>query len=525
MRKLALYLAYIFGLILIQGCHAFSDEAAFHGGTGVPLMEPGIGEPGDKYDAVGTQPFVVASADPLSTFAADVDTASYDIFRRDVESYGVLPVPASVRLEEYVNSFDYDLEAPDWGDEHPFSITVEGARSPFAHTTLMRIGIQGVEVPKAEKKPANIVFMVDISGSMGSHDKLPLAKLVISEALNSLSPTDTVAIVTYAGHESVALVPTKAANKSKILKVIESLDASGSTAGQKGLALAYDQAEVGFIEGGVNHIIMCTDGDFNVGISDTNALVDFIREKRETGVTFTALGFGAGNLNDHMMESVSNAGNGFYSVISSQDQAVDYAANSLWDTANLIARDVKIQVQFNPEFVSAYRLLGYENRAIADHDFENDKVDAGELGSGHRVTALYELVLAGENIPQPELAPQPLTDETTVENLPIIGSMVEVRVRYKEVMASDETPALELKRGLRSEQILGRLDQGSPDLQWAAAIAAFAEILKQSPFASPSNLSVIEELVAMNTEGKSDRLEFQTLFLKASGLLQGPNLL
>jgi len=228
MRTQHLLLGSIFGLFLFQGCDGFSESPMSHSG-GAPMHSmPESAMPGDKYEAVGTQPFVMTAADPLSTFAADVDTASYDIFRRDIQNHGVLPAPQSVRLEEYVNSFEYDLEKPTWGEGHPFEITVEGARSPFTHTTLMRVGIQGVEVPEAEKKPANIVFLVDVSGSMGSHDKLPLAQVVMSEALKSLSPTDTVAIVTYAGHESVALAPTKVASKSKILKVISKLDASAS---------------------------------------------------------------------------------------------------------------------------------------------------------------------------------------------------------------------------------------------------------------------------------------------------------
>ena len=519
MRTITVIVASILGLVSVQGCDGFSEAVSFHGAGAIAHDAAPHMQDGDNYEGVGTHPFVLTEADPLSTFAVDVDTASYDIFRRDVQNFNMLPAPESVRVEEYINAFDYDLEKPEWGDQHPFSITLEAARSPFTHTSLLRVGLQGVEIPEAEKKPANIVFLVDVSGSMGSHDKLPLVKLVIREALENLSPTDTVSIVTYAGHESVALVPTHAAMKGKITEVVHNLEASGSTAGQKGLALAYDQAEVGLIEGGINHVIMCTDGDFNVGISNTNDLVDFIREKRETGVTFTALGFGMGNLNDHMMESVSNAGNGFYSVIMSEEHAIDYAANSLWNTANLIARDVKIQVQFNPEHVKAYRLLGYENRALSDDQFVNDRVDAGELGSGHRVTALYEVVLSGETIPQPENAPLPLTEESVLTDIPAIESMVEVRVRYKEVMASSDTPALEVTQSMSPSQLFGDFGQGSSDLQWVTGVAAFAEVLKESPFAVSGDLSVIEELLSMNIGEKVDRSEFLALFLKAKQLL------
>ncbi|MDP6944352.1 MAG: von Willebrand factor type A domain-containing protein, partial [Myxococcota bacterium] len=356
----------------------------------------------DRYEAVGTNAFVLAASDPMSTFAADVDTASYDIFRRDVAEFQRLPHPDSVRLEEFVNAFSYAYDAPEWGEEHPFAINLEAAASPFAESNLVQVGIQGLTIPDSEKKPGNLVFLVDVSGSMTGANKLSLVKVVLEETLAALAPTDLVSIVTYASEEEVRLAPTPVSHAETILAVINGLSAGGSTAGAAGIQMAYEQAESAYIEGGINHVILCTDGDFNVGISDDDELVAFIEDKRESGVTLTALGFGSGNLNDAMMEKVSNAGNGFYSVVATEDQAIAYAHTKLLNTTNLIAKDVKIQVQFNPDHVLAYRLLGYENRAIADEDFTNDAVDAGEVGSGHSVTALYEVVLTGEAIPAPE---------------------------------------------------------------------------------------------------------------------------
>ena len=376
-------------------------------GIGTGTQQPPTNA-GDKYAAVGTNPFVTTSYDPLSTFAVDVDTASYDILRRDV-NLGMLPQPASVRLEEYVNDFSYDYPAPTAADPNPFTISLGAAAGVFDRgTALLRVGIRAFEPPPSEKRPTNLVFLVDVSGSMHSEDKLPLVQRILRDTLEILAPTDTVSIVSYAGDTQVRLEPTPVSESARIVAVIDGLNAAGSTAGAAGLTLAYQQAHAAYIDGGINHILLCTDGDFNVGPSTTDQLLAIVKQERDSGVTLTALGFGIGNLNDQMMEAISDAGNGVYGMISNPTQADQYASERMLSTLVHVANNMKVQVQFNASRVAAYRLLGYEDRAVADSDFRNDKVDGGEVGAGHHVTALYELVLTGTAIPTPTGAPDVL---------------------------------------------------------------------------------------------------------------------
>jgi len=476
---------------------------------------------GDRYDAVGTNPFVLTGHDPFSTFAADVDTASYDILRRDIVNYDTLPDPDSVRLEEYVNNFSYDYPAPAADDEVPFAISLAAApalrESP---TTLLRVGIQGKVVPGEEKRPANLVFLIDTSGSMQDSDKLPLVQNLLTATLDVLDPDDTVAIVTYAGNSGLALPPTPVSNSDVIADKIDSFSAGGSTAGGAGIELAYATAEEAYIDGGINHVILCTDGDFNVGISDTDSLVSLIEKKKQNGITFTALGFGRGNLNDAMMEEISNAGDGYYSVISTQLQAERYVAMRILSTLITIARDVKIQVELNPEKVYAYRLLGYENRQIADEDFRADAVDGGEIGSGHRVTALYELVLAGDEVPVVDGAPDPLDGEAVEGEREIDpADLVLVKVRYKEAEALPDSAAFEVSKSLPATSKCHRLDEADADMRYAVAIAAFAEILKESPYADPGALSLIENIAMTQAARDADRAEFAEIFTRARELL------
>jgi Ca-activated chloride channel family protein len=460
----------------------------------------------DKYEAPSTNPFVVTRHDPLSTFAADVDTASYDIFRRDVNR-GVLPHRDSVRLEEYINAFAYGYPTPAADAKHPFSITLRAARSPFHQTTLVAVGIKAKELAWA-KRPANLVFLVDVSGSMSASNKLPLVKRVLLEALDVLDgETDTVSIVTYAGYTAVRLPPTPVSNRAQIESVVKRLGASGGTAGGAGIQLAYEQANAGFIPGGINHVLLCTDGDFNIGISNKDELVKLIEKERESGVTLTALGFGHGNLNDAMMEAVTNAGNGIYSVISDEKQAVSYARHKLLNTFNLVAKDVKIQVEFDPSKVYAYRLLGYENRALNDNQFRDDTVDAGEVGSSHTVTAIYELALSKNEIPSVKNAP-PIVDGADADT-PITlqaNELCRVRIRYKEPTATKETLAREMDASLSDSNIVP-IGNAHDDLQWALAIALLAEILKESPYARPDKIGVIENVLAQTAGDDADRKE------------------
>lgn len=490
--------------------------------TAGPSPTPPPANGGDKYRAPGTNPFVMTANDPFSTFAADVDSASYDIFRRDVK-LGMLPRPESVRLEEYVNSFNYEYPAPAQGERVPFQVSVAAAAQVFDRpTVLLRVGIQGRKPLPFQKRPANLVFLVDVSGSMSSPDKLPLAQKVLVDTLAVLDPNDKVSIVTYAGDTRVRLAPTPASQRQTIEPVIAGLTSGGSTFGAGGLTLAYQQAQAGFINEGINHVLLVTDGDFNVGPSSTKELVTLIREKRQTGITLTVLGFGAGNLNDDLMESVSNAGNGMYGFIVDEASGQRYVREKMLSTLEHIAKDVKIQVEFNSEAVSAYRLLGYENRAIADTDFRNDGIDAGEIGAGHRVTALYELVPAGGVVPVRTGAPAPVAGApSTLPREVAATDLVKVKVRWKSVFANDQTPAEELSSVLPRTQVLEGLGKADIDLQWAAAVAAFAEVLKNSPYADLQLLPTISGIVKGQAARDEDRRDFADLFDKALPMITG----
>jgi Ca-activated chloride channel homolog len=473
---------------------------------------------GDKYEAVGTNPFVMTSGDPQSTFAADVDTASYDIFRRDAKM-NTLPKKESVRLEEFVNYFSYAYPAPPADSETPFKITLRGAPSAYSPTTLFAVGIKGRELLE-EKKQANLVFLVDVSGSMSSANKLPLLKTMLVESLSILDSEDTISLVTYASGVRVVLPPTSVANAETISTAINNLKAGGATSGGAGIDLAYEQAMAAFIPGGVNHVLLCTDGDFNVGASSNADLLKLIEEKRKSGVTLTVLGFGSGNLNDSMMETISNAGNGIYAVITDADQAIAYVNNRLLSTFNQIAKDVKIQVEFNADHVFAYRLLGYENRALEDDQFIDDKVDAGEVGAGHTVTALYELVLTGGGVPEAQGAPAMFLGKGSDTELTVAAEeLARVKIRYKAPDATEDDGATQIEAGFVSENIAASFEKADPDLQWAASVAAFAEILKQSPYANTVAVQTISTTMAKHAGTDADRLEFVGLLATALSLL------
>jgi Ca-activated chloride channel family protein len=519
------------GLLSVAACGdglhkeaALSDRAI--DGSGPPsrsAADDAVPTEGEKPQTeVVANPFVKAASDPLSTFAADVDSASYDYYRQSVGLYDSLPGASFVRIEDFVNYFDYDYPAPELTADEPFAIALAAAPHPMGRrTSLLRVGIQAREQPAQEKKPANLVFLVDISGSMLSDDKLPLVQTLLTEALDELEPTDTVAVVTYAGDTAVRLASTPVSQKSTIEAVIRSLEAGGGTAGSSGLDLAYREAQGSFIEGGINHVVLCTDGDFNLGPSSDAELVARIKAKRQSGITLTALGFGHDNLNDSMMEAVSNAGNGMYGVIVDPDSAVAYAHERLLATLVHVAKDMKIQVEFNAAHVLAYRLLGYENRLVRDEDFRDDTVDGGEVGAGHRVSALYELVLAGEKVPAPKSAPALSSGDGDKASVSLPDSeLVRVRVRYKAPTASDADPAAEVSEALAPAALGSAPLDG--DLAWAAAVATFAEILRGSPYASKDELPAVQKVVAAQRERDKERGEFGRLLDRATELLPFP---
>ncbi len=506
-------------------------SSATTGGTtamGAPISAPSatggasngaIAMPVTPKQMLPANPFVITAHDPLSTFAADVDTASYDIFTNSVAK-GSLPPAATVRLEEFVNYFHYGYAAPAADAKQPFSISLAAAPALIPSTLLLRVGIQG-RMPLAEKRAANLVFLVDTSGSMASADKLPLVQYTLTQALTVLDPTDKISIVSYAGSTAVRLSPTPVSEAATIEHVIDGLTVGGGTNGGAGINLAYEQAQNGFITGGINHVLLCTDGDFNLGVTGDDALVQLITKKRESGITFTALGYGS-KPNDAMMERVSDAGNGTYSVIYSQASATSYVKERLLSGLDYIAKDMKIQVEFNPEKVYAYRLLGYEDRDIADADFRNDVVDAGEIGAGHRVTALYQLVLAGGALPDSSsaLAPQ---DGALYSGPTEVGAedYALVKVRYKAPDAKTEDAALEVNQTLAADGVADSWSKLDADFQWAYAVASFAEILKNSPYAAKGELTTIGNIIGQPLhDGVTEREEFRASFAKAKLLLK-----
>ena len=346
----------------------------------------------ERYAGETVSAIRIAASEPVSTFSVDVDTGAYANARRFLTS-GALPPQSAVRTEELINYFRYDYPQPT-DRSKPFSVTLDAAASPWnPDARLVRIGLRGYDVPRAERPAANLVFLVDVSGSMNDRDKLPLVKQALSGLAREISPRDKVSIVTYAGTTGVLLEPTS--NPAEIRAALAQLQSGGSTAGAAGLDLAYAMAKKGFIKGGVNRVILATDGDFNVGIHDTEALIDKIEKQRDSGVTLTTLGFGTGNFNEAMMEQIANHGNGNYAYIDTPMEARKVLRDEMSSTLFTIAKDVKIQVEFNPSVVSQYRLIGYENRTLREEDFANDAVDAGDIGAGHQVTAIYEVIPAG----------------------------------------------------------------------------------------------------------------------------------
>lgn len=355
---------------------------------------PPYGAPGntERYDGHAVAAIQSVAQAPVSTFSIDVDTGSYTNVRRFLMQGQ--PVPAeAVRTEEMINYFRYDYPRPQ-DRAAPFSITTDVAQTPWnAQTRLLRIGLRGYDVASDKRPPANLVFLVDVSGSMSDEDKLPLVKSALTTLADQLRPDDRVSIVVYAGAAGLALAPTSSG--AFVKQALGCLEAGGSTAGADGIELAYKTARENFREGGINRIILATDGDFNVGISDNKALEALVKRNRDAGITLTTLGFGEGNYNDAMMERIADVGNGNHAYIDSIAEARKVLADELSATLVTIAKDVKIQVEFNPAQVKEYRLIGYENRALREEDFTNDAVDAGDMGAGHQVTALYEVVPAG----------------------------------------------------------------------------------------------------------------------------------
>ncbi len=423
---------------------------------------------GNRYTDYGVNGFTLADEDALSTFAVDVDTASYTMARRTLTD-GCLPSMASVRVEEFVNYLPFEYQQPAAG--HPFAVDVEAVPTPWNSSShLVRVGVQGKKVRADQRKSVHLTFLVDVSGSMSSADKIGYVKRSLRMLTEELSDGDTVAIATYAGATKVVLEPTPMSRKGEILRSLDRLTAGGSTAMSSGIDLAYGLADAAYVSGAVNRVIVCSDGDANVGRTSHQEMSQRSRGYAEKGVTLTTLGFGAGNYNDTLMERIANDGDGSYHYIDTMDEARRLFVDELTSSMEVIAKDVKIQVDWNPDAVHAYRLVGYENRDIADRDFRNDEVDAGEIGAGHQVTALFEVVLQD--------APR--------------GEVATVRVRNKA--PGPDAPAVERAYRLDSDSFRSTFREGSADTRIAVASATFAEILRGSSYVSELSLGEVASM-------------------------------
>lgn len=449
--------------LTLAGCSQSPNNYAYETADGV--APPTSGE---RYDGRSVSPIRQVATEPVSTFAVDVDTGAYANVRRMLLAGQSVPVDA-VRTEEMLNYFRYDYPLPD-DRAVPFSVSTDVTTTPWNPATrLLRIGLRGYDVARSQRPPANLVFMVDVSGSMQDQDKLPLVKQALSTLADGLRPDDSVSIITYAG--LVETLVEGSHDAAEIRAALDGLDAGGATAGGPALAMAYDLARAHRVGGGINRIIMATDGDFNVGLSDQKGMEDMVRHNRDDGITLTTLGFGQGNYNDAMMEAVADLGNGNHAYIDSAMEARKVLDEELSSTLFTIAKDVKVQVEFNPAAISQYRLIGYENRALAEEDFANDRVDAGEIGAGHQVTALYEIVPVGEvgwSGPRKYAAHQP---PVTMGDA---GEIATVRLRYK---LPDGDSSRQIERPVPAA-VLATAARPQGDMAFAVAVAAFGQKLR-----------------------------------------------
>jgi Ca-activated chloride channel family protein len=469
---------------------------------------------GEAYDAIDENPFVRVADSPLSTFSIDVDTASYSNVRRML-AQGTFPPAGAVRVEELVNYFPYAYEPPQ-GDE-PFSIGVESAACPWAPANrLVRVGLRAREVAKESRLPGNFVFLLDVSGSMQSENKLPLVKRSMRMLLDTLDPRDRVAIVVYAGASGLVLPSTSCEEKATIAEAIAGLEAAGSTNGAEGIELAYAEARKGFVRGGVNRVVLCTDGDWNVGVTDQSSLVALIRRKAREGVFLTVLGFGMGNYKDSTLERLADEGNGNYGYVDSEVEARKLLVEQAGGTLVTVAKDVKVQVEWNPSRVEAYRLLGYENRLLANQDFNDDAKDAGEIGAGHTVTAFYEVVPEGTGASLPSVDPLKYQRASgSLTEAARSGESLTVKVRYKEP-EGEESRLLSLAHVDAGETF----DRASQDFRFAASVASFGLLLRESAHAGSATYDSVLAAAggAVGRDEGGYREAFLELVRRARGL-------
>lgn len=462
---------------------------------GIP-REPKPQHNTDEYNKIEDNPFKSAQKEPLSTFSIDVDNASYSQIRYNIER-GELPQKDVVRIEEMINYFDYEYKEPT--GEHPFTINTELASCPWnPQNKLVHIGLQGKKLDYRNLKPSNLVFLIDVSGSMDEENRLPLVKKSMAILLNELSDRDKVSIVVYAGSEGLVLPATKASEKEKIMEALNNLQAGGSTAGGAGITLAYKVAEENLIKDGNNRIILCTDGDFNVGVSSTAELVRMVEEKRKLDIYLTICGFGMGNYKDGRLEEIAKNANGNYFYIDNLQEAQKVFSKEMRANMFTIAKDVKIQVEFNPKWVQAYRLIGYENRVMANQDFNDDKKDAGELGAGHTVTALYEIVPVGvksEYVPKTDDLKY---QQNQLSNQSQTNELMTVKLRYKPLKKEESVLITQV-----IEKNTQDWENASDNFRFSASVASFGMLLRDSPYKGKSNYEQVI-LMAKGAKGKDD---------------------
>ena len=473
---------------------------------------PSVPRDANGYDAITDNPFVAVSQQPLATFSSNVDTASYANVRSFL-TRNQWPPKDAVRIEELINYFSY--EYPQASGPNPITPNMEVAAAPWnPQHRLVRVGIKAKDVPMGQK-PSNLVFLIDVSGSMSTPERLPLLKSGLRMLVDKLTESDKVSIVTYAGASGIALQPTSGDRKNDILRLIEGLQAQGGTNGGAGIQTAYEMAVSNFINGGVNRVILATDGDFNIGITNQNDLVRLIEDKAKSGVFLTVLGFG-NNFKDSLLVKLADRGHGNYAFIDGLNEARKVLVEQMGSTLMTVAKDVKIQIEFNPAQVTAYRLIGYENRVLGAQDFNNDQKDAGDMGAGHTVTALFEVVPRGVQINVPGLdplryqqqpAPQPLARDAQTSR-----EMLNLKIRYKDPEAS-ESRLLSVPLVDRG----GSFANASADFRFAAAVAGFGMILRDSPYKGSANLDwVIATATSSRGEDKNGyRQEFIGLVERA----------
>ncbi|WP_296741785.1 VWA domain-containing protein [Mesorhizobium sp.] len=469
----------------------------------------------DRIQSFNTNPVHETAQDPVSTFSIDVDTASYSFVRRSLKD-GILPDPDTVRVEEMINYFPYDWKGPDSAATR-FNPTVTVMPTPWNQgTKLMHVAIKGFDVKPAEQPKANLVFLIDVSGSMDEPDKLPLVKSAFRLLVNKLKPDDTISIVTYAGEAGTALMPTKVAEKRKILDAIDTLQPGGSTAGEAGIREAYKLAQQSFVKDGVNRVMLATDGDFNVGQTDDDDLKKLIEKERGTGVFLSVFGFGHDNLNDQMMQTIAQNGNGTAAYIDTLAEAEKVLVEDASSTLFPIAKDVKIQVEFNPAKVAEYRLVGYETRALNREDFNNDRVDAGEIGSGHSVTAIYEITPKGSGAERidPLRYGQASVDNGGVANA---DEYAFVKIRYK--LPSEDVSKLITTPVTKGNEVPS-FDAAGADQRFSVAVAAFGQKLRDEDQTANFGYDRILEIAnaARGADPFGYRAEFLSLVRLASSL-------